>query len=86
MNLAVHPGARRRGIASECLQFAERLARKRGSLRIVLEVRETNLAAQLLYRKAGYRVTLILRNYYSAAREDAYHMERALEEPAGAAP
>jgi len=82
MNLAVHPDFRRRGIAVECLRFAERIARRRGSIRIDLEVQESNLPAQLLYRKAGYRATRILRNYYPTTHEDGYRMVRTLVEPA----
>ncbi len=84
MNLAVHPKQRRQGIALECLRFAERLARREGSRRIDLEVQESNLAAQLLYRKAGYRATRILHNYYPDTEEDGYHMVRILVEPASA--
>ncbi len=81
MNLAVHPTYRRRGIAVECLRYAERVARRRGSVRLDLEVQESNLPAQLLYRKAGYRATRILRNYYPSTHEDGYRMVRALVEP-----
>ena len=80
MNLAVHPDFRRRGVATECLHHAERYARKRGSMRIDLEVQESNLPAQLLYRKAGYRATRILRNYYPTTHEDGYRMVRPLVE------
>ena len=86
MNLAVHPDHRRRGIATECLLHADGLARRRGSLRIELEVQESNLPAQLLYRKAGYRATRILRNYYPTTHEDGYRMVRPIVEPARAAP
>jgi len=43
---------------------------------IHLEVEESNLPAQLLYRKMGYRAVEILRNYYSAYGEDGYKMVR----------
>jgi ribosomal-protein-alanine N-acetyltransferase len=86
MNLAVHPDHRRHGIATECLRYAERAARRRNVLRIVLEVEESNLAAQLLYRKSGYRATRILRNYYPETSEDGYRMVRALSEPARTTP
>jgi|SRR5688572_26006618 len=45
---------------------------------IHLEVGESNLAAQLLYRKAGYRATRILRNHYPSLDEDAYEMVRKI--------
>ena len=86
INLAVHRDQRRRGTATECLRHAERLARRRKAQRISLEVEESNLPAQLLYRKAGYRATRILRNFYPDTNEDGYRMVRALSEPARAAP
>lgn len=45
---------------------------------IHLEVEESNLPAQLLYRKMGYRATKILRNYYPALEEDGYRFEHAV--------
>lgn len=78
INLAVHPDHRRHAVATECLRYADHVARRRGAGRIVLEVEESNLPAQLLYRKAGYRATRILRNYYPDTQEDGYRMVRAL--------
>ena len=43
---------------------------------IYLEVQETNLPAQLLYKKMGYRATKVLRNHYRALGEDGYRMVR----------
>ena len=43
---------------------------------ISLEVEESNLPAQLLYRKMGYRATKVLRNFYRALGEDGYKMVR----------
>ena len=44
--------------------------------RIVVEVRETNLAAQLFFRELGFRAVDILRDYYTSdtGKEDAYLM------------
>ncbi len=72
VNLAVDPRFRRRGLALSALECVDELARERGAERVVLEARETNLAAQLLYRKAGYRAVGIVSNYYHG--EDAYRM------------
>jgi ribosomal-protein-alanine N-acetyltransferase len=53
---------------------------------IYLEVEETNLPAQLLYKKMGYRATKVLRNYYPALHEDGYRMVRKVyATPLGAA-
>lgn len=53
---------------------------------IYLEVEESNLPAQLLYRKMGFRATRILRNYYPSLREDGYHMVRKISAPGESAP
>ncbi len=72
VNLAVDPDFRRRGLGLGALERIDELAEERGAERVVLEVRETNLAAQLLYRKAGYRAVRIVSDYYR--NEDAYRM------------
>ena len=43
--------------------------------RITLEVRETNLAAQLFFRSAGFRAVSVLRAFYEDTPEDAYLMQ-----------
>jgi [ribosomal protein S18]-alanine N-acetyltransferase len=43
--------------------------------RIVLEVRETNLGAQLFFRKMGFRANRVLKEFYEDCKEDAYMME-----------
>jgi len=43
---------------------------------IFLEVEESNLPAQLLYRKMGYRAVEIMRNHYAPFHEDGYKMVR----------
>ena len=73
-NLAVAPEERRKGIATLALQKIENIAWAYGLPRIDLEVRETNLAAQLLYRKNGYRAVKIVRSFYGD--QDAYRMTK----------
>ena len=46
---------------------------------IVLEVRETNLAAQLFYQSQGFRAVRVLRNHYADSAEDAYVMQYRLD-------
>ena len=43
--------------------------------RIMLEVRETNLAAQLFFRGHGFRAVSLLRKFYEDTPEDAYLMQ-----------
>jgi ribosomal-protein-alanine N-acetyltransferase len=43
--------------------------------RIQLEVRETNLAAQLFLKHLGFRATGVLRSFYEDSTEDAFLMQ-----------
>jgi ribosomal-protein-alanine N-acetyltransferase len=75
-NLAVAPEVRRRGLGAFCLQAIEKIAWAHGLPRVELEVRETNLAAQLLYRRCGYRAVEIRRSYYGD--QDGYRMTKSV--------
>lgn len=110
LNLAVAPEVRRRGIATLCLTWIERVAQVAAEVlcrpldpaesteaaddsaapgasqecqgtSIRLEVEESNLPAQLLYRKMGYRAVEILRNHYKVLGEDGYRMVRQFGAP-----
>lgn len=75
LNFAVHPNWRRAGVGS---QMVAKLISKLSSHRrtkITLEVRETNLAAQLFFSRQGFRATKVLRAYYEDSGEDAFQME-----------
>lgn len=75
LNFAVAPQYRRLGVGKQMLaKLANKLSNQRRS-RILLEVRETNLAAQLFFRKSGFRAVSVLRDYYEDTTEDAYLME-----------
>jgi ribosomal-protein-alanine N-acetyltransferase len=86
LNFAVAPQYRRRGIGS---QMVQKLVGKLSSQRrtdISLEVRETNLEAQLFFRETGFRATEVLREFYEDSPEDAYVMQFLHEvEPIGLA-
>ncbi len=75
LNFAVAPEFRHRGVGR---QMIEKLLGKLSSqrrVRITLEVRETNLAAQLFFKAAGFRAVTVLRSYYEDSPEDAYLMQ-----------
>ena len=75
LNFAVHPDFCRRGIGEQMVnKLIGKLSHGRRS-RIMLEVRETNLAAQLFFRDAGFRAISVLRDFYDDTVEDAYLME-----------
>jgi len=70
-NIAVSPGARRRGIASLLLQELLRQAKENKASAILLEVRESNLEARSLYRKSGFQESGVRPSYYHAPDETA---------------
>ena len=75
LNFAVNPSWRRTGVG---IQMIGKLVTKLSShrrTRITLEVRESNLAAQLFFRKMEFRALRVLRNFYEDSGEDAYLME-----------
>jgi len=72
--IATHPDFRRRGIASKLLSHALRMMMNEGALTSVLEVRESNSAAQEMYRKFGYEETGRRPRYYKDNSEDAILM------------
>jgi ribosomal-protein-alanine N-acetyltransferase len=83
LSFAVHPDYRRQGIGRSMVdKLVSKLAYQRRN-RIVLEVRETNLDAQLFFRQLGFRATSVLRSFYEDTPEDAFLMQyRAAAETA----
>lgn len=71
-NLAVAPEARRRGTASALLTAAFAGAAQRGCRTAVLEVRVSNMAAQALYEKHGFRRAGLRRGLYEDPPEDGF--------------
>jgi ribosomal-protein-alanine N-acetyltransferase len=70
-NLAVRPELRRRGVGSRLLQAVIAEARELGAATLTLEVRQSNIAAQRLYLRAGFREEAIRKSYYTQPVEDA---------------
>ena len=75
LNLAVARDFRRFGIGTQMMsKLIGKLSPQRRA-RIVLEVRETNLQAQIFFRANGFRAVSVLREYYEDTPEDAYLMQ-----------
>ena len=82
LNFAVAPDARRRRIGTQMVRrLIDKLSQQRRR-EIMLEVRETNLAAQVFFRSMGFVALGVLRDRYDDTTEDAYLMRFLL---AGAA-
>src|SRR5437867_803179 len=75
MNFAVHPQWRRACVGAQMVaKLISKLSSHRRT-RISLEVRETNLAAQLFFRKQDFKAVRVLRAFYEDSGEDAFLME-----------
>ncbi len=80
LNFAVSPDHRREGIGRQMVQrLIDKLSQQRRR-EIVLEVRETNLAAQLFFGACRFRALSVLRNHYDDTLEDAYYMRYSLRD------
>lgn len=80
MNFAVHPNYRRCGVG---VQMVSKLISKLSShrrTRITLELRETNLSAQLFFRNQNFKALKVLRTFYEDTGEDAYLLHYRLNE------
>lgn len=79
LNFAVDAAVQRRSIGGRMVQkLIGKLTPSRRD-RILLEVRETNLKAQLFFRKLGFRAISVLRDFYEDTVEDAYLMQYRCE-------
>jgi tRNA threonylcarbamoyladenosine biosynthesis protein TsaB len=70
-SLAVDLDWRRQGVARELLDRVLRDATAAGVRGATLEVRQSNVAARMLYEGLGFKVEGVRRNYYQNPREDA---------------
>jgi ribosomal-protein-alanine N-acetyltransferase len=71
--IAVDPRWRRKGLAQLLLTELLNRGIARGARRATLEVRVSNIAAQKLYQKCGFRIVSKQKRYY-ADNEDAFIM------------
>jgi ribosomal-protein-alanine N-acetyltransferase len=82
LNFSVAAEFRRKGVGQQMVEkLIGKLSSQRRS-RIMLEVRETNLAAQLFFRNLGFRAISVLRDFYVDTTEDAYLMQYRFRAPA----
>ena len=79
-NMAAHNRYRRKGIGEKLLRHVIEEAKKMKSRLLTLEVRSSNLKAQALYQKFGFKAVTIRKKYYSDPREDALVMLLELKE------
>jgi ribosomal-protein-alanine N-acetyltransferase len=74
LDFAVSPDVRRQGIGRQLIdKMVYKLSAQR-RLRLLADVRETNVGAQLFLRQMGFRAVHILHGTYDDSTEDAYRM------------
>ena len=77
LSLAIDRRYQNKGFASMLMQSLFEVLRTKGVLRILLEVRLSNLLAQRLYLSLGFNLVKVISSYYQDG-EDAYLMEKML--------
>lgn len=80
MNIAVLPECRRRGIGQKLLTTIWNQAKECGCEQIMLEVRESNTSAQMLYANNGFQQIAVRKDYYANPRENGIIMQRSCKE------
>ena len=75
LNFAVAPYSRRGTVGTTMIEKLVGKLQPDRRNRIMLEVRETNLDAQLFFKSLGFRAISVLRDYYEDTTEDAYLMQ-----------
>ncbi len=69
--IAIHPDYRQMGIGRRLLATCLLAVAKKGALQALLEVRRSNLAAQKLYERFGFKEVGVRPRYYRDNGEDA---------------
>src|SRR5688500_8796871 len=75
-NIAVAPSVRGRGVGAALLDEALSAAEERGTVRVFLEVRDSNERARALYASRGFEEVGRRRGYYRRPVEDALILRR----------
>jgi [ribosomal protein S18]-alanine N-acetyltransferase len=74
-NVAAHQDFRRIGVGRSLMEAAMEEASRRGVGHVILEVRASNEAAQMLYKDLGFNFVGRRRDYYRLPTEDALVMK-----------
>ena len=80
LQIAVDPAHRRKGAADMLLNAVLDWAKDQGINSVFLEVRKSNLPAIALYKKHGFTITGLRKDYYTGPVEDALTMTLAHKE------
>jgi [ribosomal protein S18]-alanine N-acetyltransferase len=79
-NIAVHPDCRGLGLGEALMRYAIDRTRAAGAAFMTLEVRPSNGPALTLYKKLGFEIMGVRKNYYTKPDEDANVMALVLDQ------
>lgn len=79
-NVAVHSNYRGKKIGDKLVSEMVKLCKENNLVAMTLEVRTSNTIAQNLYKKYGFKMAGIRKEYYSDNKEDAIIMWNQLKE------
>lgn len=75
LNFAVDPKHQRKQVGTQMIaRLADKLSEQRRK-KIVAEIRESNLPAQLFFSAVNFRATTVIHGWFEDTNEDAYLME-----------
>lgn len=78
-NVAIHPDYQGQGFGEQAMRYVLERLRENGVHFVSLEVRVSNLPALTLYRKLGFSILGVRKEYYTNPVEDAYVMGMMLD-------
>lgn len=74
-DIAIVPRFQGKGIATKMIQIIINEAKKYGSEKVLLDVRQSNLQGQKFYHDLGFKETRIKHHYFADNNENAYEYE-----------
>lgn len=77
-NVCVKESARRQGVGRQMMEVLITEASRLGMYRLLLEVRESNVAARTLYESLGFSADGLRKSFYEKPTEDAVLMSKIL--------
>jgi [ribosomal protein S18]-alanine N-acetyltransferase len=77
-NITVAPECRFQGLGSRMMEYVMNLTYELRVKQVTLEVRHNNMSALALYRKFGFEVRGMRKNYYTAEKAHALIMSRTV--------
>jgi len=78
ISIAVHPEYHHKGIGTALILRLTKILKEQGASAVRLEVRKSNIAAQKMYAKLGFKIAHTLQKYYENG-EDCAVMLKAID-------